>query len=343
MTKKPNLPGKLPRKGGIVSENKGRPFRMLDSKFLKDLMKSNLRFILKFEHKHKKSFTVEIRDNFLDFYFLGHGIEVKRRKAEYYLSASKEFNPKPRLPDNLKKVVKGSGRRRNRWQISFDDLKGKHYKSFEKIMTSIILKIVEHRKGDISEGVSEINHFIDNRTLEKNGILIIDRQVVYPSKSDCRIDLLGLKRLNNGKFTFVVLELKNKNNSDIANVFTEQVKRYIDLVHDKYEAFRLTYKEVLKQKNELGLLKQIECDIALESEISKRDIEGIVVLDNYNIKNDLKEDGLLHRALEDWKKLRKLSDDYNTKLFLKTNVLDSTFFMDYQKTDNLLKKYKRNN
>lgn len=38
-----------------------------------------------------------------------------------------------------------------------------------------------------------------------------------------------------------------------------------------------------------------------------------------------------------------ISDDYNVKLFLKTNVLDSTFFIDYQKTDNLLKKYKKNN
>ena len=80
-----------------------------------------------------------------------------------------------------------------------------------------------------------------------------------------------------------------------------------------------------------------------KNEISKRDIEGIVILDNYNIKSDLKDDGLLHRALKNWKELRKLSDYYNAKLFLKTNVLDSTFFMDDLKTEYLLKKYKRNN
>jgi hypothetical protein len=90
-------------------------------------------------------------------------------------------------------------------------------------------------------------------------------------------------------------------------------------------------------------LKPIKCNIVSKAEISKSDIEGIVVLDNYNIKSDLKENGLLHRALKDWAKLKELSDEYNTKLFLKTNVLDSTFFMDYQKTENLLAKYKRNN
>ncbi len=323
-----------------MDENKVQPFRALDSDFMKELKikKRKLHCILEFERKHKKSFMVEIRNNFLDLYFLGHGIEVKRIKTEYYLIASNTFDPKSRLPDKLKKVVKGYGN--NRWQISFNDIKKENFNSFDKIMTSIILKIVEYRKGDISEGVSEINHFIDNRAIGKNGILIIDRQVVYPGSKKGRIDLLGLKRLNNGKFTFVVLELKNKNNTDIANVFTNQVKRYVDLVYDKYEDFRLTYEEVLKQKIELRLLRRIACKIASKNEISKRDIEGVVILDNYNIKSDLKDDGLLHRALEDW---ANLGDKYNAKLFLKTNVLDSTFFMDYQKTANLLSKYKRSN
>ncbi len=321
---------------------KGEPFRRLDSDFLKALKEGELHSILEFERKHRKSFMVEIRNNFLSLYFLGHGIEVKRIKAKYYLIASNTFNPKSRLPDKLKKIVKSYGT--NTWQISFDDIEKENSNSFNEIMTSIILKIVEHKKGDISEGVSEINHFIDNRTIGKNGILIIDRQVVYPGRKKGRIDLLGLRRLNNGKFTFVVLELKNKNNTDIANVFTHQVKRYIDLVFDEYEDFKATYDLVLKQKIKLGLLKPIKCKkIASKNEISKRDVEAIVILDNYNIKSDLKDDGLLHRALEDWKELRKLSDDYNAKLFLKTNILDSTFFMDYQKTANLLSKYKRLN
>jgi len=321
-----------------VSEKKFEPFRELKPDFLDELMTGKLRHILEFERKHKKSFTVEIRNNFLDLYFLGHGIEVKKTKEKYYIIASNKFNPTPLLPDKLKKVVKDYGH--NRWQISFDDIEKENSNSFNKIMTSIILKIVEHRKGDISEGVSEINHFIDNRTIGKNGILAIDRQVAYPGIRKGRIDLLGLKRLNSGKFTFVVVELKNKNNTDIAHVFTQQVKRYINLVYDHYEHFRVTYEEVLKQKMKLRLLKKIKCNIAPKDEISKRDIEGIVILDNYNIKSDLKDDGLLQRALEDWE---KLSSEYNAKLFLKTNILDSIFFMDYQKTANLLKRYKKYN
>jgi len=321
-----------------MSEENLKPFRELDPDFIEALRDGQLHPILEFERKHRKSFMVEIRNNFLDLYFLGHGIEVKRSQGSYYLRASERFNPQRILRDDLKKLVKGYVN--NKWQISFDDIEKEDSNSFNEIMTSIILKIVEFRKGDISEGVSEINHFIDNRAIGKNGILVIDRQVVYPGSGQGRIDLLGLKRLKNGKFTFVVLELKNKYNIDIANVFTDQVKRYIDLVYDKYGDFRFTYEKVLKQKIELRLLKQIECNIALKNEISKRDIEGIVILDNYDIKIDLKDDGLLHLSLKDW---ANLGDNYNAKLFLKTNVLDSTFFMEYQKTASLIKEYKRNN
>jgi hypothetical protein len=324
-----------------MTKNNPTAFRGLDDDFMHELLEGKLNPILQFEHKHRQYFMVEIRNNFLDLYFLGHGIEVKRRRSlgEYYLSASNRFNPKPILSDDLKGIVKDYGHRK-RWQISFDDIAKEPPEAFNEIMTKLLLKIVEHRKGNISEGVSEINHFIDNRAIAKNGILVIDRQVVYPRTREGRIDLLCLKRLKSGKFTFVVLELKNKNNTDIAHVFTDQVKRYVDIVFNHYEDFKKTYEKVIKQKIELGLLRRIRCEIASKNKISKRDIEGIAVLDSYNIKSDLKDNGLLQRALNDWANLGK---DYSAKLFLKTNVLDSTFFMDYQDTANLVKEYRRNN
>jgi len=317
------------------------PFRGLDKDFMYELLEGKLQPILEFERKHRQSFMVEIRNNFLDLYFLGHGIEVKRRRSlgEYYLSASNRFNPKPILLDELKVIVKDFGPKKN-WQISFDDIDKEPPEVFDEIMTKIPLKIVEHRGGNISEGVSEINHFIDNRAIKNNGILVIDRQVVYPRTREGRIDLLGLQRLNSGKFTFVVLELKNKNNRDIAHVFTQQIKRYVNIVFNHYEDFKATYDKVIKQKIKLRLLRRIKFEIASKNEISKKNIEGIAILDSYNIKSDLKDNGLLQRALRDWK---NLGNDYSAKLFLKTNVLDSTFIMDYQDTVDLIEEYRGNN
>ena len=77
-----------------------------------------------------------------------------------------------------------------------------------------------------------------------------------------------------------------------------------------------------------------------KDELLKGDLAGVVILDNYNIRSDLKDAGLLQRALKDW---AKLGDKYEAKLFLKTNVLDSTFFMGQEKTADLIRKFKRNN
>ena len=110
-------------------------------------------------------------------------------------------------------------------------------------------------------------------------------------------------------------------------------------VYENYEDFKSSYTKVLQQKIELEFLKPIECSIAPKAAISKKDIEGIAVLDNYDIKRELKDRGLVQRALKDWD---SLGDEYNAKLFFKTNVLDPIFFMDYQIAANLIREYRRN-
>jgi len=315
-------------------------FKGLDKEFLEGLKdKDNpLHFILEFEHKNRKSFIVEIRKNFLDLYFLGHGIEVKHKKRgnQYCLIASKYFNPKELLKTTPKTIVKPYGDKR--WQIGFDEIE--NYDWFKEIMSAVLAQIARHRNGSISEGVSEVNHLIDNRAVNKNGVLVIDRQVVYPGSRKNKMDLLGLRRLPSGKYTFSVIELKNKNNKEIEDVFTRQLIRYIDVVYDKYDDFVETYANVLKQKVSLGLLKAVDIAIATKNEIEKRDIEGIIILDNYNIRSDLRPDGLLNRALRDW---GKVGSEYTARLFLKTNILDSTFFLDRPRAEEILNRFKASN
>jgi len=314
-------------------------FRGLGNDFFNDLTEptNKLNYILDFEHRNRKLFIVELRKNFLDLYFLGHAIEVRKRKKDgkYCLIGSNEFNPKSiLLSEKLKLLVRDYST--TKWQIYFDEIKNRD--AFQKIMDSVISRIVIHKKGAISEGVSEINHFVDNRDIRRNGILIIDRQVVFPGTRE-RIDLLGIRRLTNGKFIFSVIELKNKNNINIGSVFS-QLKKYIDIVFENYDSFVATYAQVINQKTKLRLLKRIKCQIAPKNEISKGDIKGVAILDNYNIKGDLGPNGLLHRALDDW---LKQNNDYSLELFLKTNVLDSVFFLNLNETKELLSRFKAKN
>ena len=100
------------------------PFRALDDDFMKELEKGKLKYILQFERKNRKSFMVEIRNNFVDLYFLGHTIEVKRRKTGYYFTASNQFNPRGLLSGETKELIEKYSM--GKWQI--DAKKIKSYK-----------------------------------------------------------------------------------------------------------------------------------------------------------------------------------------------------------------------
>ena len=124
------------------------------------------------------------------------------------------------------------------------------------------------------------------------------------------MDLLGLKRIDGNRLPFAVIELKNKNNPEIATVFS-QAKRYLDdlIKEEVYEDFRVTYECVLKQKKGLGLFKGVDC---------------------------------LERAIKDWEEVKR-SCGCKISLFLKTNILDDTFFMDLDEAKHLLEKFKQCN
>lgn len=315
--------------------NKAKPFRMLDKKLpIEEFKKEPLSYIIKYQAKHRKTFIVEIRRDWLNLYFLGHAIDVKGTASTgYYLMASKEFDPSKRSPDKWENMVKKKG---GKWQIFLKHIKS--YEQFNELMDDILTQMILYRKGDISEGVSELNHFVDNRdvSLNKKGILIIDKQVVYPGISG-RIDLLGLKRLKDDLFTFAIIELKNKNNKDIKKVFG-QTQGYIDIIWDNYAHFKLTYEKVLEQKKTLHLIKKAPYQIAPQSMISKADIQGVVVLDNYNIRSDLKKGGKLSMSIENWRSIDKL---HSIKLFLKTNIFDEIFFLDCNAASVILESFKK--
>jgi hypothetical protein len=292
-----------------------KPFRGFTDKeakcqFIEDLQ-GKLKSILDFEKSHRKSVLIEIRHNYIDLYFLGHAVKVEQKRSGYSISSAVAFRP-----DRI-----------DSWPISFDDVKElykdydrKEYKSeFDEFMSEVIFKIVKHKEGDISEGVSEMNHYIDNRVASNRGnVLVIDRQVTYEG---ARIDLLGLKKSSNGKYAFVIVELKNRENPEINSVFT-QTRDYIDILWNHYDDFQATYSLILKQKIELGLLDKKNRNEIIDKPKSKKEIEGLVVLDNYNLRSSR-----LKSALDDWSRIR---GSYGIKLFLKTNTFNDNLFWNYE-------------
>jgi hypothetical protein len=312
--------------------------RKLDEEFLAALKpRGKLNYVLRYWRQKRRELALEVRNNKLEFYFLGHAVNIKKDKGyKYSVIGSRTFDPTLEIEDpRLKDLVKDYDKKKKYWQVLLDDSFHEGY--FKDLMEAVLSRIVIHKRGSISEGVSEMNHLFDNQVVGRNGIMVIDRQFVIPGTRS-RIDLLGLRSVPElgGGSAFAIVELKNKNNAKIDSVFT-QLKKYIDLFYERYEKCVRIYDTLIRQKRDLGILEGAEVSFVEPGRVEKRHIKGLVVLDNYNIvTGDLEGEGSLSRALDD---CENTSNDYDISLMLKTNVLDSAFFVGLRQARGTLQEF----
>lgn len=91
--------------------------------------------------------------------------------------------------------------------------------------------------------------------------LIIDRQVIHPGLRRNRIDLLALKREQDGAFHFHVVEVKMGNNPELREEVADQLERYLRLIKQNLQEWKEGYLRTVKQMRILGLLPQLDCDL----------------------------------------------------------------------------------
>ena len=68
-----------------------------------------------------------------------------------------------------------------------------------------------------------------------------------------RLDLLGLRRLESGRYGFVVIEVKLGKNGELSEDVAEQLQHYVQHIRDESaEAYARCYEKTYKQKRRLG-------------------------------------------------------------------------------------------
>ena len=109
--------------------------------------------------------------------------------------------------------------------------------------------------------------------------LLIDRQVT-DHHMHRRLDLLGLRRLESGRYGFVVIEVKLGKNGELSEAVAEQLEHYVRHVRDEAgEAYARCYEKTSAQKRRLGLITGVS--MPDEIEIDGSEVEGLVVVGGY--------------------------------------------------------------
>ena len=95
-----------------------------------------------------------------------------------------------------------------------------------------------------------------------------------------RLDLLGLRRLESGRYGFVVIEVKLGKNRELSEAVAEQLERYMRHIRDEApQAYARCYEKTYAQKRHLGLITGVS--MPDEIEIDGSEVEGLVVVGGY--------------------------------------------------------------
>jgi hypothetical protein len=109
------------------------------------------------------------------------------------------------------------------------------------------------------------------------GFFIIDRQVQDKNMQE-RLDLLGLRRLEDGRYGFVVIEVKLGKNGELTEQVAHQLDGYIRHIEHEGDAYARCYTKTYSQKRHLGLMGD---DMPSEIAIDVSHVEGLVVVGGY--------------------------------------------------------------
>ena len=149
-------------------------------------------------------------------------------------------------------------------------------------------RILQRRNvGRLMKAIRDVNHS-EELTFEQiliadnppsREFLLVDRQVTDHDMHR-RLDLLGLRRLESGRYGFVVIEVKLGKNGELSEAVAQQLEHYVRHIRDEApEAYACCYEKTYAQRRRLGLIAGL--DMPDEIEIDGSVVEGLVAVGGY--------------------------------------------------------------
>ncbi len=235
-------------------------------------VKKDFKFLSKILEVSHGEYEFSIRENCFNIYTKGYSIgRIKpKRNNTYAVSIHSDFYSKTTAYNRFSCCSKKGANKYCTILLKPDQL---HPFFQKKHLNEFASKVKDKRYGEI---VFEQSIITDN--LDREDIIILDRQVIYPQSKKKRLDLLALKQVNGNKFKFLLLEVKLGNNNELKGKAADQLEGYVNHVKDHFDDYKECYEKHYRQKKELGLFKTPEYK---EIEIVEP-VEGMIVVGGYS-------------------------------------------------------------
>jgi hypothetical protein len=243
--------------------------------------RTELAFLLKAVRGSYGELELAFRKGRLSVYYRGNSLAtiVFRPAGSFYVDIHERFFEGAGLDSNSATALVG------RYRRAEVDAKGVHR----------LLKSANVSK--LMRAIREVNHSeelaFEQILITDNppspGFLFIDRQV-QDRHMQRRLDLLGLRRLSNGRYGFVVVEVKLGKNGELSEAVASQLQTYVDHIKREAEAYSRCYALTYRQRFELGLIGESMPD---SIQIDGEHVEGLVAVGGYTQKALAQADSLM--------------------------------------------------
>lgn len=217
-------------------------------------LKTDFARVLTIIQDSRGEYDLRLRNNYLNLYSRGNSIaKIEPTSGCYKITIHVKFAKDVFSKDNRfsnKGMVDG-----NYATFALDPKLVRPFfqKTYLQAMSKKVATVDHSEEGEFEQLI-----IADNWGSKK--WIIIDRQVIFPGKRDNRIDLIALKRSEDGEFHFHVVEVKMGNNPELREDVADQLTRYKASIRDNIDAYRSGYITTIKQLWALGLLPQLAND-----------------------------------------------------------------------------------
>ena len=233
-------------------------------------IKNDFKFLFKLIDTSYGEFDFAIRDNYFNIYYKGNSLaKVEPKKGNYYkVSINAKFFDNTKADDASFYTSK-----RDSENIILSS-KQLHRFFQRKHLTEFASRIKKVHNGE--EIDFEQSLITDN--LNKEKIIIIDRQVTDTILQRKRLDLLGLKQIEGNQYQFLVMEVKLGNNPELKSKVASQLDGYVKHIDANFSDYKKCYEKHFEQKRELGLIKKP----AISNINIVKSVEGIILVGGYS-------------------------------------------------------------
>ena len=220
--------------------------RYISDKEAFEAIKNDFGFLVKKIKDSGFEYDLQIRDGYFNLYYKGNSIGkiiYKKISRQYEIRIHHLF-----IDEKIQKRFNPVDK--NRYLIFTISSKQLHPLFSSQNLRSMASKV---KKVDFQEEII-YEQMLMTDNVNRDDLIIIDRQVM-DKVSKTKMDLLALKKYQDGDYQFCVIEVKLGNNPELKGKVIDQLKKYVEKIEGHFGDYKKCYERNFEQKRQLGLIR----------------------------------------------------------------------------------------